>query len=181
MAVQDCWREPADMVVIGQVGGPYGVRGWVHVLSFTAPPAGLLSYAPWHLRLKRDAGAPDAWCLRDRAAAKTHGEGFVASFDRIGDRSAALQLAGAEIGVTADRLPPLSEDEFYWRDLIGLRVLNNNGDELGLVQRLLPTGGHDVLVVRGGAAEVLIPFVEVYVTEVRPEEGCIRVRWEGLG
>ena len=179
MAVQDCWTEPADMVVIGQVGGPYGVRGWVHVLSFTAPPAGLLGYAPWHLRLKRDAGAWGDWRLRDRAAAKIHGEGFVASFDRIGDRSAALQLAGAEIGITADRLPPLSEDEFYWRDLIGLQVLNQHGEALGEVRRLMSNGAQDVLVI-GDDAETLIPFVRKHVAEVRRQEGCIHVHWEGL-
>lgn len=179
MAVQDCWPEPADMVVIGQVGGPYGVRGWVHVLSFTAPPAGLLSYAPWHLRPKREAGAPGAWHLSDRAAAKAHGEGFVASFNRIGDRNAALQLAGAEIGVTADRLPPLSEDEFYWRDLIGLQVLNQHGEALGEVRRLMSNGAQDVLVI-GGDAETLIPFVRAHVAEVRLREGRIHVRWEGL-
>ena len=167
------------MVVVGQVGGPYGVRGWVHVLSFTAPPAGLLGYAPWHLRLKRDADAPGAWCLRDRAVAKTHGEGFVASFDRIGDRSAALQLAGAEIGVTADRLPPLSEDEFYWRDLIGLQVLNQHGEALGEVRRLMSNGAQDVLVI-GDDAETLIPFVRKHVAEVLRQEGCIHVHWEGL-
>lgn len=179
MAVPNSWPKPADMVVIGQVGGPYGVRGWVHVLSFTEPPAGLLGYAPWHLRLKREAGAWGTWRRHDREAAKAHGEGFVASFGRIGDRNAALRLAGAEIGVTADRLPPLSEDEFYWRDLIGLRVLNQHGEALGEVRRLMSNGAQDVLVV-GGDAETLIPFVSAHVAEVRLQEGCIHVHWEGL-
>ena len=176
MAVPNSWPKPADMVVIGQVGGPYGVRGWVHVLSFTVPAAGLLGYAPWHLRLKREAGA---WRLHDREAAKAHGEGFVASFGRIADRNAALQLAGAEIGVTADCLPPLSDEEFYWRDLIGLRVLNQRGEALGTVRCLLSNGAQDVLVV-GGDAETLIPFVSAHVAQVRQQEGCIHVRWEGL-
>ena len=179
MAVPNSWPKPADMVVIGQVGGPYGVRGWVHVLSFTEPPAGLLGYAPWHLRLKREAGAWGAWRLHDREAAKAHGDGFVASFGRIGDRNAALRLAGAEIGVTADRLPSLSEDEFYWRDLIGLRVLNQHGEALGKVRRLMSNGAQDVLVV-GGEVETLIPFVSAHVVEVRLQEGCIHVHWEGL-
>ena len=179
--------EPADasaaaqFVAVGRVGGPYGVRGWLRIVSFTVPPANLLNYRPWSLRLPQRPAAWGCWRPCNLGVAKAHGEGFIASFGGVADRSAAMRLSGAQVGVPVSSLPPLPEDEFYWRDLIGLRVLNHNGDELGLVQRLLPTGGHDVLVVRGGAAEVLIPFVEVYVTEVRPEEGCIRVRWEGLG
>ena len=169
----------AEVVAIGQVGAPYGVRGWLHIVSFTAPPSNLLNYQPWQLRLARGADAWDCWRPCALEAVKAHGEAYVASFADIQDRGAAVRLAGAQIGVPASSLPPLQEDEFYWRDLIGLRVLNQNGEDLGVVERLLPAGGHDVMVVRG-AAELLIPFVDVYVTDVRLDEGCIRIEWEGM-
>lgn len=170
----------ADMVVVGQVGGPYGVRGWVHVVSFTQPPMGLLGYQPWHLRRKRETGAWDPWRLHDREQAKAHGQGFVAFFGRIRDRNAALGLAGAEIGITADRLPPLDEGEFYWRDLIGLRAFNQHGEALGAVRRMMSNGAQDVMVLQGDDGETLIPFVHAHVTAVRLGEGRIDVHWERL-
>ena len=172
----------AGVVAVGQVGAPYGVRGWLRIVSFTLPPSNLLNYRPWHLRLPQGSGKADGrgrWDRCDLRTLKPHGEGFIASFFGVADRDAALRLSGAEIGVPAGSLPPLPADEFYWRDLIGLRVLNQRGKELGLVERLLPTGGHDVLVVQGGA-EALIPFVEPYVVDVRVQEGCIHVDWDGL-
>ena len=172
----------AECVIVGRVGTPYGVKGWLRILSFTLPPSNLLQYRPWRLRLPQGPGGSDAagrWDECDLRTVQPHGEGFIASFSGVGDRDAALGLAGAEIGVPAGCLPPLPADEFYWRDLIGLRVLNLNGAELGMVQRLLPTGGHDVLVVQGDG-EALIPFVDLYVVDVRVEEGCIRVDWDGL-
>ncbi len=165
------------MVTVGQVGGPYGVRGWVRIRSFTAPPDGLLKYQPWYLRPKRQNGD---WSEYDLAQIKPHGGGFIGCFSTIADRNAALPLAGAAIGVTASSLPPLDEDEFYWRDLIGLRVVNEDDMELGVVAGLMPTGTHDVMVVKNGSAELLIPFAHAYSMGVFPERGLIQVRWQGM-
>lgn len=116
----------AGVVAVGQVGAPYGVRGWLRIVSFTLPPSNLLNYRPWRLRLPQGSGKADGWGCWDRCDLRTvkpHGEGFIASFFGVADRDAALRLSGAEIGVPAGSLPPLPADEFYWRDLIGLQVL----------------------------------------------------------
>ena len=167
------------MVTVGEVRGPYGIQGWVRLASFTAPPEGLLGYKDWQLRPRHSAAARDAWCAVRIEAVKPHGQGFIASFGGVRDRDAAAALAGAQIGVPASSLPSLESDEFYWRDLMGLTVVNEDGQPLGVVERLIATGPHDVLVIKG-REEVLIPFVEAYVTAVLPSEGRICVRWEGM-
>ena len=169
------------MVTVGRVGGAYGVQGWVRVVSFTDPPSNLLDYQPWHLRKQGTGGAVPCWQLQPAEAVKPHRDGFVARFPDVGDRDAALRLAGAEIGVPAASLPAPGEGEFYWRDLIGLRVVDQNGKELGVVRRLLPTGVHDVMAIEGGedgGEEVLIPFVSAHVRAVRIQNGVIEVDWQ---
>ena len=108
-----------------------------------------------------------------------HGEGFVALLSGIGDRNAALAVRGCLLGVPADSFPPPGPGEYYWRDLIGLRVVNVDGTEFGTVDRLIGTGAHDVLVVKG-ERERLIPFVERFVTGIAPEDGLLRVAWEDV-
>ena len=167
------------MVTVGQVGGAYGVQGWVRIVSFTDPPSNLLDYQPWHLRLQGAAGGEPAWRVCHAEAVKAHRGGFVARFPGVADRDAALRLSGAEIAVSQASLPAPGEGEFYWRDLIGLRVVDQNGAELGVVRQLMPTGVHDVMVVTGGEDEdLLIPFVSAHVTEVLVQDGVIHVDWE---
>ena len=96
-----------------------------------------------------------------------------------------MQLTGALIAITPDQLQVLSEDEFYWRDLVGLRVINREGIELGTVQRLMETGANDVLVVSDeqsaeqGGREHLVPWTPGQaVLEVDLEQGRILVDWD---
>lgn len=83
------------------------------------------------------------------------------------------------ISVPREDLPPLEESEYYWYDLVGLEVVNRQGESLGRVKSLLPAGVHDVLVLDGGGKkERLIPFVALYVDEVNINSGTLRVNWE---
>ncbi len=189
------------MVTVGRVGGAYGVQGWVRIVSYTDPPSNLLNYQPWHLRVQglkaREArvreprGQEPCWRPCPTLAVKPYRDGFVARFAEVADRDAAMQLAGAEIAVLEECLPTPDDGEFYWRDLIGLRVVDQHGVQLGVVEQLMPTGVHDVLVIQGGGEggkegggeegggkEVLIPFVNAHVQAVRIRDGVMDVRWE---
>ncbi len=143
----------ADPVVIGAIGGPFGVKGWVHVKSFTAPPDNLLAYRPWLLRQGEN------WVNADPEA-RAHGAAFVARFPGCADRDRAADLRGAEIGVEADALPPPEPDEYYWRDLVGCAVVADGADApFGHVGRVFDTPAHDVLVIQCTGGEHMIPFV----------------------
>ena len=71
------------MVTVGQVGGAYGIHGWVHVVSFTDPPSNLLDYQPWHLRLERADSGQSRWQLCPAEAVRPHRGGFVARFPQV--------------------------------------------------------------------------------------------------
>ncbi|MCY3811620.1 MAG: ribosome maturation factor RimM [Gammaproteobacteria bacterium] len=157
-------------MVIGAVGGPFGVHGWVHVRSFTQPAANLATYRPWQLRRGTD------WRTVD-AAVRPHQRGFVACIDGCADRDAAAGLRGAEIAVAAELLPVTDADEYYWRDLVGCRVLGEDGD-VGTVVRVFETPAHDVLVVEGPQGTDMIPFVPEIVRAVDVVAKTIDANWQ---
>ena len=94
----------------------------------------------------------------------------------VNDRSAADALRGARIFVSRGSFPSVGDDEFYWVDLIGLQVLNRDGELLGEVSGLIDNGVHSVLQVQG-ESERLIPFVAAYIDSVDLKARQIRVDW----
>jgi 16S rRNA processing protein RimM len=144
----------------------------VKVHSYTDPRDGILRYRVWHLR---GAGG---WQPFERREGRVHGKGIVARLAGIEDRDQARAMIGVDVAVPRCDLPPLGGGEYYWTDLIGLRVETMEGRVLGLVERLFDTGSNDVLVV-SGERERWIPFIlDQVVRAVEPDEGRIRVDWD---
>jgi 16S rRNA processing protein RimM len=163
------------LVVVGQIAGVYGVRGWVKIRSFTVPQENLFKYQPWTLRASAPAVPASIKILQWRA----QGKGLIAQLDGYGDRDQAALLNGTEILVPRSVLPKVGKGEYYWSDLIGLRVVNREEIELGVVDHLLETGANDVLVVKGAEKEHLVPWVPgPYILDVNLAEGVIRVDWD---
>jgi 16S rRNA processing protein RimM len=159
-------------IVMGRIIGPYGVRGWLRVVSYTRTPEMLLEYAPWYLR------RGERWQPTGVVEAKRHTKGLLVRLPGCADRDKAAELAGSDIGVYRSQLPAPAGDEYYWNDLIGLTVQTLGGRPLGTVAHLIETGANDVLVVRG-ERERLIPFVRgSVVVGVDLDEGVIRVDWD---
>ena len=107
-----------------------------------------------------------------------HGKVLVAKLQDVADRTGAEKYKGLLVAVPREHLPPAEEDEYYWSDLIGLAVENQDGDKLGTVDSLLETGANDVLVVKGGHGELLIPFIDSVIKQVSLKDRTIRVDWQ---
>ncbi len=164
--------DPAERtVVVGRVSGVFGVKGWLRIFSFTDPPEGILRYSPWLL------GDGTAKSLRVVEGAG-HGRGVIAHLDGIEDRDVARALVGATIRVPREQFSRPRPGEYYWADLLGLQVVNEQGIVLGRVHEMLATGANDVLVVQGDRRR-LLPFVPGQVVkEVDLAGSVIRVAWD---
>jgi 16S rRNA processing protein RimM len=164
--------EQRERVIVGRIAGVYGVRGWVKVFSETAPKENIFKYSPWQIRVA------DEWRNIRVVEGRPQGKGLVAQLESYTDRDQVRELVGAEIAVFRDQLPRPKEGEYYWADMIGLKVVTLDGQELGVVDHLFETGANDVLVVKG-ERERLIPFVQgQFVQVVDLEAGQIRVDWD---
>ncbi len=143
----------AKLVRIGHVSGVHGVKGWLKIHSYTVPRANILTYGSWRLLQGEKA------CVVRLEDGRGDGGRVTAKLEGIDDRDRAGELIGAEIAVERSQLPECGPDEYYWTDLEGLEVRTPAGTRLGVVDHLLATPGHDVLVV-AGERERLIPFVQ---------------------
>jgi 16S rRNA processing protein RimM len=155
---------------MGHVMAPFGVQGWIKVHPYTENSQGLAAYATWWLG---KAGSFSAYQVQE---VKVHGAEVIAKLPGFDDRDAALTLRGMEVAVPKAELPKPEADEYYWTDLIGLSVVNTEGQSFGTVKNLLQTGANDVLVV-SGERERLIPFVRQVIQMVDMDGGTIRVEW----
>lgn len=158
--------------MVGEVADAFGVRGWIKVRSYTAPPESILGYTPWTIG---EGEAAKAYVV---LAGKLHGNTVVASLEGLTVRETAAALNGRRIWVDRDQFPPLPPGEFYWADLIGLEVRTSSGVILGKVANMIETGANDVMEVQGERLR-LVPFVMgEYVKEVRLDEGFLMVDWD---
>ncbi|EIJ42143.1 16S rRNA processing protein RimM [Beggiatoa alba B18LD] len=160
-------------VMLGRINGLYGVKGWVKVYSYTDPLANILTYSPWQICQQgqwRDVIVEDG---------REHGKGIIAKLQGVDDRDQAIPYLGTDIAIAKTQLHPLIEGEYYWSDLIGLTVINQDGVCFGTVDYLLETGAHDVLVVKGEEQERLIPFVlTVFIKAIDLQNRTIQVEWD---
>jgi len=153
-------------ILLGVVGRPHGVRGWLHVHSYAADPARLASYGA----LTDDRGR--IFRLRWR------GEGIAELFEvvdgkkvPIADRTTAEKLVNTQLYIPRDRLPPPDADEYYLADLIGLLAVTPEGRELGRVIAVHDYGAGASLEI----GPLLVPFSRASVPDVDIEAGRLTV------
>jgi 16S rRNA processing protein RimM len=159
-------------MVLGRVSALFGVRGWVKVYSYTEPRDALLQYKDLLI------GREGVWQPAELVEGQQHGKSVIALFKGFDDRDEAAALIGAELGVRRESLPEPKDGQFYWSDLIGLKVVHRDGTVLGKIDEMLETGANDVMVVKG-EVERLIPFVrEEIVINVDLSDGRVDVDWE---
>lgn len=173
---------PEDLVLVGYISGAYGLSGWVRIKPYSSEADALLHARTWWL------GNPEVrTALRDveMMQAKLHSGDVVAQLMGVAGRDAAEGLKGAAVQISRSYFPPLAEGEFYWVDLIGLDVVNLQGERLGSVGDMMDNGAHPILKVTApelpglGKApqELLIPFVDQFVKSVDPAARKITVDW----
>ena len=163
----------SEIVVLGRLADPYGIRGWLRLHPFGDDPLAWAEMPVWWLARE---GAP--WQECKLKALKVHGDGVVVLLDGVDDRTAAEAMKGVLVGAPREALPATDDDEFYWGDLVGLRVVNAVDEQLGKVVGLIETGANDVLRVQDEeGVERLLPFVSAVVLSVDKAGGLIRVEW----
>lgn len=174
-------KKPSNLITVGRISTVFGVKGWVKVHSETEPRENLFQYSPWWLKTKHGVKTYEVDEYR------AHGNGLIAHLKGVDDRDQAEALGRVEIAIDRSQLAALEEGEYYWSQLIGLRVITDfesQERDLGVVTNLMETGANDVLVVQGDASSIdlnrrLVPYIPgQFVTSVDLDQGRLRVDWD---
>jgi 16S rRNA processing protein RimM len=157
----------SERVCVGAIAGAFGVKGEVRLKSFCANPEAIATYGP----LSSEDGSV-SWDVR---LTRPVANGFAARLSGIATKEAADALRGTRLFAPRDRLPALTDDEFYHADLINLTVLDTGGTELGQVRAILNHGAGDLLEIHrsGGKSPLLLPFTKAVVPTVDLASGRI--------
>ena len=157
------------LILVGQVGGAFGVKGEVRITTFTAEPLALLEYRD----LRREDGSPALTLVSGRAAKK----GLVARAKGVATPEQADALRGLKLYVPRDALPEPDEDEFYLADLIGLEARAPDGALLGRIRAVQDFGAGDVLEIAPAEPGPTwwLTFTRENCPEVRLAEGVVVV------
>jgi 16S rRNA processing protein RimM len=160
---------------VGKVGTTYGVHGWIKIHSFTEFGPSILDYTPWYFIDDQETYTPIT--LEE---GKVQGKTVMVKFAGINTPEEARLLTGKLIAIPRSELPPLQQHEYYWSDLVGLTVINQNGDTLGKVIYLIETGSNDVLVVKGEREHAVPYLMGDVILSIDLAKGEIQVDWEPI-
>lgn len=166
-----------ELLVLGRITSTFGIKGWVKVYSHTDPKENIFSYRPWLLKQNNQR------VELKFVEGKVHGKGLIAKLEGVDNPEAAAIYLGQDIYLSQDKLPTLAEGNYYLSQLLGLEVVNLQGDVFGRVASFIETGANDVLVVKPSPTSVdkqerLIPLVmPQIVTDVDLASGRLTVDW----
>jgi 16S rRNA processing protein RimM len=167
---------PDDLLLIGVIAGPFGIKGQVKLKSFTDQP----DYLRRHLR---DIFVGKKLTTYNLTRLHEHKPGvLLLTLRGVETREAVDELRGADVYIRRSDAAPLGEDEYYLHDLVGLLVSTTDGQEIGKVREVIETGANEVLVVtRPGQSDALVPLVRDFIAEFDIPGGRVVVRpLEGL-
>jgi len=151
-----------DLIVIGRVTRPHGVKGATRIEYFNEEDPQFFSrYKIIYLR--GEEGDPQPY---RPIKARPHKKFILAKLEGVRTREEAERLRGSWVLVDAADLPPLGKDEYYWYEILGMQVFTEKGRYLGELREIFPTGSNDVYVVRKGEKEFLIPAIKDVVVDI---------------
>ena len=175
--MKDSRGENPKIIVLGQIGKVYGVRGWLKIRSFTSPSTNIFNYSGLMVQLEDSVET-----LKIDEYKERH-NGLIVHFSGYDNPDDSQKLVGRQISIEDDRLPQLLDGEFYWHELEALEVINQEGYNLGKVENVIETGANDVLVVKPSdqswdKRSRLIPFIkETVIKKVDVPSKKIEVDW----
>ena len=152
--------------------GAYGAQGWVRIAPHSEEAEVLRATRRWWLRQH------DAAVQVEVTGVRRHAAQVLAKWSGCDTPEAANALKGATVAVARSEFPPPPKGTYYWADLIGARVVNRAGEELGRVQALRNNGAQDLLEVIDGDVVRLVPVIAAYVDRIDVAGRTVTVDWQ---
>lgn len=158
---------PTDVyVLLGKITKAQGLRGEVKIFAFSGQPENFMGYQELVLVNKTGTQSPPLAVENLRIQGKT----VIVKLASITDRNQAEAIEGMGVLLAKDLLPEPAVDEYYWYRYEGKLVKDLSGRKIGRVENLFSNGAQDILVVKSGKEEILIPITNNIVVRETTEE-----------
>ncbi len=177
-----------NLIELGAVQDAQGLQGQIKVRPHSSEPVALLSSKEIWLSLiaRRSAGVSASHqqaslTLYKVKQAKMHSGTVVMALEGVKDRDQAEALKGARLLVERDAFPKTEIDSYYWVDLIGCKVINLQGADLGEVIEITNNGAHGIIAIgnlQTKTTKQLVPFVKEFVQNVDLANKRITLDWQ---
>jgi 16S rRNA processing protein RimM len=171
--------DDSEIIVVAKVGSTYRLSGELKLYIFSESVEKIISYGDWWIKTP----SLNQWEKLVGEEVYKVGNKSLIKFPNFNTPEDASVLINSEIGVPKTALPALGVDEYYWNDLIGMSVSNQDNYLFGVVTEVLDTGANEVLIVSDKESakksiEVLIPFIKEYILDVSYNKNHIIVDWD---
>lgn len=164
-----CCDAEQDQVLVGKVVKAHGIKGEIKALPFSGFPDDFKSY-PKVIIADQSIGKREFYrVIRSRSQKKF----AIIELKGLANRNDSEELCGSEIWIERRYLPEPGPGEYYWQDMKGLRVVTEEGRELGTVTSLMATPGHDILVITSLDREYLLPATDELIVDIDEEAGTL--------
>lgn len=154
-----------EYVLLGKVAKAHGLRGEVKIFSFSGQPENFHGYK--EIVLVDTSGKLSV--PRAIENVRIQGRTAIAKLASVNSRERAEEIEGMGVLLAKNLLPETAEDEFYWYKYEGKLVLDLSGQVIGRVESLFSNGAQDVLVVKSGKEEILIPVTKSIIVRETAE------------
>ena len=163
----------SDVTVMAQVGSPFGINGLNKLHVFTEEVDSLIDYNNFLIR--KDSCSE--WNKVSLSSMKVQGKGLLVKINNSSTPEEAGSFACYEIGVLKSDLCDLEEGCFYYHQIEGLLVIDQNNNNIGRVKKMWSNGGHDVFEVLGPKNQIL-PFIDSVIVAVDLAKKTLKVNWD---
>jgi len=161
---------------IGKIVKSCGLKGRMKAVSYSESNDKLQNLDELYIDCGNDMKGP----FKVKGV-RSRGKSFFLEIEGVGNLRSANAFVGCRVSIPTDKLEELPAGEYYWRDVIGLRVVTEDGCFLGIIEAIFPTGSNDVYVCSGGEREVLLPGIADVIRMIDIDRGMMVVRLlEGL-
>ena len=163
-----------DYIVVGKILTTHGIKGWLTIKSYTSPLENIFKY---NLQINLDKTFKNIKVTDYRFMSKK----TVMKIENINTIEDTSQFINHDLVILKDNLPVIDDNEYYWHQLIGKKVITSDNKTLGIVESLFTSGDNDILVVktdRKKGKELFIPFLKDNIIDVKLDENIIITRAE---
>lgn len=159
-----------SVLTVGVIANSFGIKGIVKIKPLAVESDLLLDINTVYLYKN------DIWVDYKIEECFFRNKLIYIKFQHVNSIDEALKLKTVMLGILKEDLPPLENNEYYSKDLVGLIVFNKEKMKLGVIENVLDAPANDVLVIKG-EKEHMIPFVSKYVLNVDIKNQNVTVDW----